>query len=256
MLCTLLIAGKPKLNRSQEILNYITETQIDRLFDQGEFIIRKNYTSWDEVESDLIDMINKYYKVSEITFRNYSKGSEYFPISNRLEIGIYSNPTIVNKSEIINILSDVYHELSHVSLASKSLKLDDLNSKYANDVGKFDTYVLTAIERPAWALSMAFKLIDLKLRPITIIKLSDDLRGTFSDPQDFMRIAKQKGCTDDMLLYFLYALSNNPKNDPRSLKILDLLNKYFNKIWMDYLGTSKYARRGIPGFVNSKVPFL
>lgn len=226
------------------------------MFDEAEDIIRKDYNTWDEVKGDILKLVNSRYSLKGFEFVDMTQDCGYNPVDNTLTIGIYSDPFPVSKMFIIGILADLFHELSHYNFTHKSKNFDTLDKRYIDDKRNFDTYVLNAIERPAWALSMAFKLIDLRLRPSTIVKLADEIRGTFSDTQEFMSIVKRKGYTDDKLLYLLYALSNTPKNSPRSLKLLDLLDKYFNKIWLDYLGPTKYARRGIPGFFPTKTPFL
>jgi len=245
------------LNRSVEVIKLINEDQIDNLFELMEEIIQRDYESWDKFKSDIEDVIYRYYNLSDIVYQDYQKGCRYDNGTNEIYIGI-PNTKLVSKSIKIDIISDIFHELSHFNLTydntNHSLNnLNKLNSQYFKDYYLDDRYILNAIERPAWAITLAFELVKLRQRPEAIINISDSLRGRFKSVSEFKSIIDTS--YSENLRFFIYALANNPKNDSRSVKLVRLLNKYFINVF-SYLDRFKYISRGVNSVFGPPGPFM
>jgi len=195
------------VNRSSSILSSINEDQIDKMFSQTDHIINGEYNDWYEVFDDIEKMLTQHYP--DLNVLQVKRGFSYLKSSNTLKLSMYPEDVPVDKSLLLDLISSIYHELSHHNLFRLSPNASDITTAGAFDAVFDDMYVLSIVERPAWAISASFKLLENNFTPEKVRDLGYSLRGTYSSQDEFIKKVNDITTVYDIQA-LLYAFANTP----------------------------------------------
>lgn len=221
------------MSRAQHLLD---EDFVDKLFSKFDKLIKKTFT--DDLELSVV--------LGEVLRKEFDVGFKLFRIKKNAYNAVYT-PSFIRVyvpegeegqyTEVFHILTSIFHELSHHRLV---LSNEKILSKYIQTKrGKLDTipdYVLQAIERPAFAISLSVELWNRNLFVDDLISSADSMKNL--DDKEILKKFKEKfgaELEETDLGFVLYSLIKTRPKDRRRIKFLKLLDKTHMKI-RGYLG--------------------
>jgi len=232
------------MSRASDVLNMLDllhEDFIDKFFLKFNYLINYDFEDDAELIEEVGQFLEKEYGVKKFILMRTGNtyDAKYIPGVETIKVFAPVKGE-QDYEDTLEVLVSTLHELSHRRLfLSKPEMIRDY--KKLERIEDVVNHVLQAIERAAYAVSLAFELERKNILPSEMYDLADRVRHL--TPKEIDSKLKAKfGVTikDSDIGIVLYALAKSKKSDGRRGQIIKLIDKAHRKV-SGYIGKFRFS---------------